>query len=90
MYEWLLAKVGSPLLAVRFLGVSWLWCKLVGFCELRCVFSGLAYGPSIGTIWDPSPETQYHILSLELAAKRVKLESEEAWLTNIVDPTEKK
>ena len=53
----------------------------------RCVFPRLAYGPLIGIIWDPSPETQYHILPLELAAVRVKLESEEARVTNMVDPT---
>ena len=44
----------------------------------------------MGTIWDPSPETQYHVLSLELAAESVKLEPEEARATNMVDPTESK
>ena len=56
----------------------------------RCVLPGVAYGPLIGTIWDPSPETQYHILSLELTAESVKLESEEARVTNMVDPSESK
>ena len=53
-------------------------------------FPKTAYGPLIGTIWDPSPETQYHVLSLELAAESVKLESVEARVTNMVDPTESK
>ena len=56
----------------------------------RCVFLRPAYGPLIGTIWDPSLETQYHVLSLELAAESVKLEPVEARVTNMVDPTERK
>lgn len=54
----------------------------------RYVFPRPAYGPFIGTTWDPSPETQYHILSLELTAERVKLESEDARVANEVDPRE--
>ena len=56
----------------------------------RCVFLSPAYGPLIGTIWDPSPETQYHTLSLELAAESVKLELVEAGVANVVDPRERK
>ena len=56
----------------------------------RCVFPRPAYGPLMGTIWDPSPETQYHILSVELAVESVKLGSEEVGVTNEVDPTESK
>ena len=49
-----------------------------------------AYGPLIGTIWDPSPETQYHTFSLELAAESSKLELVEAGVAKVVDPRESK
>lgn len=60
--------------------------RVSGIVSGKCAFPGLAYGPLMGTTWDPSPETQYHILSLELAAESVKLEPEEARVTNMVDP----
>ena len=89
MYESLVAVIGWPLAAVTFLfGASWLWCMSIGFVGGRCLSPRPAYGPLIGIIWDPSPETQYQILSLELAAESVKLEPEDARLTTVVDPTE--
>lgn len=35
-----------------------------------------AYGPVMGTVWDPSPETQYHVLPVALSFESTRLSGE--------------
>lgn len=47
-----------------------LWFELGGFVLES------TYGPVMGTVWDPSPETQYHVLPVALSFESTRLPGE--------------